>query len=524
MAADGTVDYLVVGAGPAGLQLGYLLERAGSDYLVVEAGATPGTFFRTFPRHRTLISVNKVHTGWDDPELDLRVDWNSLLSDDPSLLFTKYSTKFFPAADDMVAYLNDFAGKHGINVRYGTRITRIARPADDFVVTDASGGELRARRVIMAAGVTKPYVPPIPGAELVDLYPTVSVDPQDFVNQRVLVVGKGNSAFETADNLMETAAVIHVAGPHSLKLAWRTHFVGHLRAVNNNLLDAYQLKLQHAILDGDVRSIVREGSGYRVTFAFARAEEVIKDLYYDRVILCTGFRFDDSVFAPECRPSLTINNRFPDQTPAWESVNVPDLYFAGTLTQMRDFKRCTSAFIHGFRYGVRALRHHLAARYEGRAWPGQAVELTPAAVAEAMLARVNRTSALFQQFAFLADVVVVSPDGVGYYEEVPVDYVGRDGFRDAEDYFLVTLEYGPDHDKIDPFDVTVRRISQSDGEHSDEGHYIHPVVRHYRGGELVGTHHVTENLENEWNRDVHREPLTAFLGRELAVASAEAGQ
>src|SRR5215468_2326946 len=96
------MDYLVIGAGPAGLQLGYFLEQAGRDYLILEAGLTPGTFFRTFPRHQRLISINKPHTGWDDPELNLRVDWNSLLSDDPRLLFTRYSGRYFPNPDDMV--------------------------------------------------------------------------------------------------------------------------------------------------------------------------------------------------------------------------------------------------------------------------------------------------------------------------------------------------------------------------------------------------------------------------------------
>jgi protoporphyrinogen oxidase len=73
------VDYLVIGAGPAGLQLGWFLEQVGRDYVIVEAASTPGTFFRTFPRHRRMISINKPHTGWDDPELNLRMDWNSLL-------------------------------------------------------------------------------------------------------------------------------------------------------------------------------------------------------------------------------------------------------------------------------------------------------------------------------------------------------------------------------------------------------------------------------------------------------------
>ena len=37
------MEYLVIGAGPAGLQLGNFLERAGRDYLILEAGASPGT-------------------------------------------------------------------------------------------------------------------------------------------------------------------------------------------------------------------------------------------------------------------------------------------------------------------------------------------------------------------------------------------------------------------------------------------------------------------------------------------------
>ena len=50
------MDYLVIGAGPAGLQLGYFFAQAARGYLVIEAGDQPGTFFRTFPRHRRLIS------------------------------------------------------------------------------------------------------------------------------------------------------------------------------------------------------------------------------------------------------------------------------------------------------------------------------------------------------------------------------------------------------------------------------------------------------------------------------------
>ncbi|MFD9905060.1 NAD(P)-binding domain-containing protein [Streptomyces sp. NPDC059063] len=534
------VDYLIVGAGPAGLQAGYFLDRSGHSYLIVESGTAPGTFFTRFPRHRTLISINKVHTGWDDPELRLRTDWNSLLSDEGAPLFTGCTPRYFPAADDLVRYLADFAATHRLRVRYGTRITSIARPGPpagtgDFVARAEDGTVFRARRLIVATGVTQPYVPDIEGVETAERYGDVTVDPADFTGQRVLIIGRGNSGFETADNLIETAAVIHLAGPGSLRMAWQTHFVGHLRAVNNNFLDTYQLKSQNALLDGKVLSIRRRPDrSYLVAVAFARVDEVVKEIPYDRVILATGFRFDASPFAPECRPQLTINDRFPAQTDAWESVNVPDLYFAGTLTQVRDFKKSTSGFIHGFRYGVRALHHILERRYHGVPWPGKELPPTPAAAADAVVERVNRSSALWQQFGVLADALLVGPDGgLRYHEEVPVAHLHRtvaDGdFGDVERYFSVTLEYGADHDRVDPFTVEVTRPAQRDASGLD-GRYLHPVVREFTGGARPADpapvpeaeHHLTENLENEWDsEEVHRAPLLRFLRTRLARAGAD---
>src|SRR3954453_22905747 len=307
------LDYLIVGAGPAGLQLAALFEAdAGPDYLVLEAANVPGAFFTRYPRHRTLISINKVHTGSQDPELNLRLDWNSLLSDDPELRFTRYTETYFPDADLMVRYLADFAAATGARVRYGHRVTEIAREDDGtFRVTatradpptadgDPASGEasvtLRARAVVVATGVPLPYVPQIEGIELAESYTTMSVDPSDFTDQRVLILGKGNSAFETADALIEQAAVIHVAGPHSVRFAWRTHFVGHLRAVNNNFLDTYQLKTQNAVLDCTVDRIETRDGGFVVTVPYSPAHGETEELTYDRVIVCTGFRFDDSIF------------------------------------------------------------------------------------------------------------------------------------------------------------------------------------------------------------------------------------
>src|SRR6266508_641582 len=147
------MDCLVIGAGPAGLQLGYFLERAGRDYLILEGGPAPGTFFTTFPRHRRLIPIHKPHTGWADPALNLRMACTSLLSHAPRLLFTRYTGRYLPDADDLVRYLADFASRFRLRVRYRTRVVRVSLKDGAFRATDERGQVYEARRLVVATGV-----------------------------------------------------------------------------------------------------------------------------------------------------------------------------------------------------------------------------------------------------------------------------------------------------------------------------------------------------------------------------------
>lgn len=505
-------DYLVLGAGPAGLQLGFHLAAAGRDYLILEAGKNAGTFYERYPRHGQLISINKVYTGFDDPEVNLRWDWNSLLGDENVPLFKEHSKEYFPPSSLMVDYLNEYARTYDLNIVTEAAVASVEKD-DLFRVVDQQGRRYAAKRLIAATGVSKPYIPPIPGIELTENYTEVSVDPEDFVNQQVLILGKGNSAFETADNLIATASVIHVASPSPVKLAWKTHYVGHLRAVNNNFLDTYQLKSQNAVLDCEIRKIEKQGDKYVVSVAYTHADEETENLTYDRVICCTGFRFDASIFGDSCKPDLAINERFPAQTSAWESTNIPDLYFAGTIMQMRDFKKFTSGFIHGFRYNVRALHRILESRYEGVRWPSQEVAYDVDGLTEALVTRINRTSGLWQQFKMLCDVFFPATEDSPalHLEELPLDYVMENERTGDREYFVLNLEFGSNQE--DPF--LVERHPAPD--RGAESFFLHPVIRHYRGTELLGEHHIIEDLCTDWTKEeMHLQPLRKFLAERFA--------
>jgi hypothetical protein len=212
------VEYLVIGAGPAGLQMGRFLHLAGREYLIVEAGPEPASFFRTFPRHRVLST-----------------DDNSLFEGAP---FSRYSKRSFPNADDLVRYLEDFA--QPLNVRYNT-------PVSDL-------DQYRARHVIVATG-KKPHLPGIPGIEHAETYASASTDPTAYTGKRVLIIGRGHSAFETADHIAATARITHTVG----------------RAV------------QRIFKDGNEFVALIDGTG---------------ELRYDKVIVCAGFRRDTTLDAP----------------------------------------------------------------------------------------------------------------------------------------------------------------------------------------------------------------------------------
>lgn len=510
-------DYLVIGAGPAGLQLGYYLQKSGSDYVILESGKSPGTFFKKYPRHRKLISINKRYTGYDDPEINLRWDWNSLLSDNEQLLFKNYSKKYFPDADSLVNYLDDFASECDLNIEYDVKITNISKDKQ-FILTDQYGKIYSCKHLIIATGCSKLYLPEIPGIDLAEPYTNVSVKPDEFENQSVLIIGKGNSAFETADNLIDTAAMIHVCSPNPISMAWKTKYVGHLRAVNNNFLDTYQLKSQNLILNAHIDNIRKNDRGkFIVTVSYTHANGEVEELEFDRVIACTGFRFDDSIFDDSCKPNLTINNRFPEQTSAWESTNIKNLFFAGILMHMRDFKEKQSGFIHGFRYNIKALHQIFERRFHHKEWQHQSLELIPQVFTNEILKRVNRSSALWQQTGFLCDVIFVSEDKQRgkYCHEVPKDYLLDSDLGKHNHYYTISLEFGHEYLDAYPDPFAIERVHKDDIHNAEQSPSLHPIIRRYCQGKLVAEHHVIEDIASEWKEDVHIQPLLKFMTEQL---------
>ena len=100
-------------------------------YWPFELFALTGSFFEIYPRHDTLLSINKRYTGKTNSEFNLRHDWNSLITDvdddQAALRFSSYSQQMFPRRQELVTYLNDFASKTRLKVVYNTDVANITR-------------------------------------------------------------------------------------------------------------------------------------------------------------------------------------------------------------------------------------------------------------------------------------------------------------------------------------------------------------------------------------------------------------
>lgn len=219
---------------------------------------------------------------------------------------------------------------------------------------------------------------------------------------------------------------------------------------------------------------------------------------YDDVICSTGFKMDDSMFEDSCKPEMILDRRFPALTAEWESQNVPGLFFCGALMQSRDFKRSSSAFIHGFRYNAKALFQMLSMR-DGRQWPSFTIARDSETLTNSIAERINTTSSLWHQFNFLTDIVDLSHANARYYRDVPVAFAMTSPHFYFEHALMVTFT----HDK--PLNADLHRMFSKEPA-------LHPCVRCLKKQQLVSEHHMLEDLEAEWFEDsLYMRPLQTYL-------------
>jgi putative flavoprotein involved in K+ transport len=178
------VETVVIGAGQAGLAVGYYLARRASEFTILDGAPRVGDSWRN---------------RWDSLRLFTPAKYNRL----PGMRFPAPRWSF-PTKDEMADYLESYAARFDLPVQTGVKVDRVARSGGGFVVS-VGDDEIEAANVVVASGANR--VARVPGFAL-DLDPSIVQmhsseyrSPSQLREGDVLVVGGGNSGAEIANEL-----------------------------------------------------------------------------------------------------------------------------------------------------------------------------------------------------------------------------------------------------------------------------------------------------------------------------------
>jgi thioredoxin reductase len=179
---DSLLDLVIVGAGPAGLSAALAARARHLRTLVLEQGSVADSI-RSFPRGKLVF----------DQPLDLPLIGALWLSE---------CTK-----EELLGRWLRIVRQENLPIREHVRVTAIERDGDGFAVSTSENKTVRARRVLLATGrrgSPRKLEVGIPPAFADHVHYSLA-DAETFAGRRVLVVGLGDVAMETAVALSRQA-------------------------------------------------------------------------------------------------------------------------------------------------------------------------------------------------------------------------------------------------------------------------------------------------------------------------------
>jgi thioredoxin reductase (NADPH) len=317
---QGTLDLLIIGAGPAGLSAAEAAVREGLDYLVIEKGTIADTI-RQYPVGRTLFSTPN--------ELEMR---------EGSLKPVREK----PTREELLSHYIHFVLDGDLHINTGEEVTDLEHPeSDKFIVhtrsLDVIGQETnttyQARRLLFAIGaMARPRRLNVPGEDLPKVH-HLFVEPYPYVRKEALVVGGGNSAAEAALFLAEE-------GAHTTMAIWRDDWEN--RDPKAGAMKHWvRTPLEREIAEGRLRVIlyqhIDEITAYEVTLTTETGEK--RTIPNDVVFVLVGSDADLTLLKElgvQTEPGKLTE--MPVYDPETYETNVRGVYVAGHFTNARHIK------------------------------------------------------------------------------------------------------------------------------------------------------------------------------------------
>jgi thioredoxin reductase len=205
------LDLVIVGAGPAGISATLTAKKHGLNFETLEQDTLGGTVF-TFPRSKIVMTA----------PMDLPLYGKVKLYD--------------TSKQELLDLWNEALSKNDITIREKTKVEEIIPENGHFKVTTIRGDVFKTKHVLLAIGRRgTPRKLGIPG-EISEKVAYRLLEPELIHDKRVIVVGGGDSAIESAMLLMEQ---------NQVTLSYRKDKFSRLKPKNRE-------KIQQAIADGKI--------------------------------------------------------------------------------------------------------------------------------------------------------------------------------------------------------------------------------------------------------------------------------
>jgi putative flavoprotein involved in K+ transport len=290
MHAQDRYDVAVIGAGQAGLAMGYELAQQGRNFVILEGADSVGSAWRTRWDSLTLFTPRR-HDGL--PGLEFPGDPDG-----------------YPGRDEMTAYLESYARTLELPVRTGSEVRAVRAENGGFTLDLQGGAAVEANQVVVATG---PFQEPRIPAFAADLDPTVfqthSVGyrkPDDLPDGPVVVVGGGNTGFQIAQELAATRETHLAVGSRQMPLPQRIAgrdlfwWLDKLGILDKNVDTKLgrRLSTRETLIGSSPRTAKRAGVMMHARAVGASGRTVVFEdgstLDVAAVIWATGYRFDHS--------------------------------------------------------------------------------------------------------------------------------------------------------------------------------------------------------------------------------------
>lgn len=315
-------DVVVIGAGQAGLAIGYFLKQ-GRRFVILEAAEAIGS-------------------AWRDRWESLRLFTPRRYSGLPDVPFPG-DPEGYPDRDEVIAYLERYAETFELPVELKSAVQRLTRENGQFVL-EVDRRRITAEQIVVATGpFQKPFIPDVASRLEADVFQAHSTGyrkPSDVPEGTVLVVGGGNTGFQVAEELSSTRRVVLAIGSRQTPLPQRLlgrdlfWWLTTTRLFNTTVESRLgrRLRTRETLIGSSSRKLGRrygvelkprvvDVEGRTVRFEDGTEQKV------DAVIWATGYRPDYSwIDLPVFDPDGRLRHRR-------GVTDVPGLYFLGLTWQ-----------------------------------------------------------------------------------------------------------------------------------------------------------------------------------------------